>query len=175
MVNTAGVTSSVTEITTEISYVRSGKTITMTTDDTNTPRNALKGTRLRIIQDILGHPHGAPSLDEVAYANLDKSKSTIQDHLNVLIEAEIVARVKLPKDERTRDNPSTFYVLTQHGWRELNKSAIFLDELDDIRDDYEKLEKPDRLERFEQAPRPELTTQGECYVYRRTEDDPDVE
>ena len=145
--------------------------MTQNNNTDNERLNAIvQGTRANIVQDILGHPDGAPSLAEINYYNPDKSKSTLRNHLEVLIDVGAVARVKLPEEDRTRDNPSTFYALTEEGWRTLNRHAILLDELEEIRDDHAKVEKSERVEQFEQAPRPDLSRQGRCYVYSGSAD-----
>lgn len=74
---------------------------------------ATQETRFKIVQNIIGHPHQLPTLLELDYFMTGVSKSTIRNHLDTLIDAGVVARIELPKEERTRNNPSVFFGLTE--------------------------------------------------------------
>lgn len=117
-------------------------------------------TRVNIVQNILGHAHGAPSLEEVEYYNPNTSNSEIRDHIGVLIDADVLTRVALPEEDRTLENPHEFYTLTEEAWERLNQHDILVDKLDEIRSDHERVEKTDRIEQYENAPRPDLPSVG---------------
>ncbi len=85
--------------------------------------------------------------------------------------AGVVARHTLPEDERARDLPSTFFVLTERGWRTLNQHAVFLDRMDEMRRDHEVVEKSEKIQRYEAAPRPDLSPTDYCYVVTGSESD----
>lgn len=131
---------------------------------TNQLETVTQETRRTILECIVAHPENAPSLAEVNYYVRNKSKSTVRNHLDRLIEDEVVAKIKLPEDERTRDDPSVFYVLTRDGWRVLNQHAIIVDHADELGNEYANLEKFDRVRRFEDAPRPDLSPADQLYV-----------
>ena len=110
-------------------------------------------TRFVLIQNILSHPQQRPTLKELDYVNPSKSKSTIREHLEVLIEHGIVAERTLPKDQRKRDLPWRFYGLTDAG-RDLLEEMGLLGAEGTLQDMYEMLETTDKIEKYAQAPRP---------------------
>ena len=111
-------------------------------------------TRFVLIQNILSHPEQLPTLKELSYVNPSKSKSTIREHLEVLIENKIVAEQTLPKDERERDLPWRFYGLSTEG-RELLEEFDLLGAEGTLQDMYAMLETTDEIERYSRAPRPD--------------------
>ncbi|RKD85220.1 helix-turn-helix domain-containing protein [Halopiger aswanensis] len=110
-------------------------------------------TRFVLIQNILSHPQQLPTLKELDYVNPSKSKSTIREHLKVLIEHDIVEECTLPKDERKRDLPWRFYGLTDIG-RDLLEEMGLLGAEGTLQDMFEMLETTDEIEKYAQAPRP---------------------
>jgi len=110
-------------------------------------------TRFVLIQNILSHPQQLPTLKEFDYVNPSKSKSTIREHLEVLIEHGIVAERTLPKDQRKRDLPWRFYGLTDVG-RDLLDEMGLLGAEGTLQDMYERLETTDEIDKYAQAPRP---------------------
>jgi len=110
-------------------------------------------TRFVLIQNILSHPQQLPTLKELDYVNPSKSKSTIREHLEVLIENDIVAEQTLPKDQRKRDLPWCFYGLTDVG-RDLLEEMGLLGAEGTLQDMYERLETTDEIDKYAQAPRP---------------------
>jgi DNA-binding HxlR family transcriptional regulator len=52
-------------------------------------------TRFSLVQDILGHPSGLPTLKELDYVNPSRSQTTIRQHLQHLVDAGIVEKVEL--------------------------------------------------------------------------------
>jgi len=111
-------------------------------------------TRFVLIQNILSHPEQLPTLKELSYVNPSKSKSTIREHLEVLIEEGIVAEQTLPKGERERDLPWRFYGLSNEG-REILEEFDLLGAEGTLQDMYSMLETTDEIERYSHAPRPE--------------------
>ena len=110
-------------------------------------------TRFVLIQNILSHPQQLPTLKELDYVNPSKSKSTIREHLEVLIENDIVEERTLPKDERKRDLPWRFHGLTDAG-RDLLEEMGLLGAEGTLRDMYKMLKTTDEVEKYAQAPRP---------------------
>jgi len=117
-------------------------------------------TRFVLIQNILSHPKQLPTLKELDYVNPSKSKSTIREHLEVLIEHGIVEERTLPKGERKRDLPWRFYGLTDVG-RDLLEEMDLLGAEGTLQDMYEMLETTDEIEKYAQAPRPEDDSKDE--------------
>ncbi|UWG49156.1 Fe2+/Zn2+ uptake regulation protein, fur/PerR (plasmid) [Halanaeroarchaeum sp. HSR-CO] len=110
-------------------------------------------TRFVLIQNILSHPQQLPTLKELDYVNPSKSKSTIREHLEVLIEHGIVEERTLSKDKRKRDLPWRFYGLTDVG-RDLLEEIGLLGAEGTLQDMYVMLETTDEIEKYVQAPRP---------------------
>ena len=117
-------------------------------------------TRFVLIQNILSHPQQLPTLKEFDYVNPSKSKSTIREHLEVLIKHRIVAEQTLSKDQRKRDLPWRFYGLTDVG-RNLLEGMGLLGAEGTLQDMYEMLDTTDEIEKYAQAPRPENESEDE--------------
>lgn len=111
-------------------------------------------TRHLIIQYILGHPEHLMSLDELDYV-IPKSKAAISDQLDNLIEAGIIDLYRYEPSEGKRDLPSRFYGLTQHGIEILHEYN-YLRGVPIARALYKNTRKSKKIERHENAPRPEL-------------------
>ncbi|WEL21956.1 helix-turn-helix domain-containing protein [Halorhabdus sp. BNX81] len=111
-------------------------------------------TRFSLLQDILGHPDGLPTLKELDYVNPSKSRTTIRQHLDALVDAGIVEEVLLPEDQRRNDRPYKFYGLSEEGRAFLEEHKLLRAE-DTLREIYDRVEKTDEIERYESAPRPE--------------------
>ena len=111
-------------------------------------------TRFSLLQDILGHPSGLPTLKELDYVNPSKSQTTIRQHLQRLVDVGIVAEVTLPEDRRRNDLPYKFYGLSEEGRQFLGEHKLLRAE-DTLREIYARVEKTDEIERYENAPRPD--------------------
>jgi DNA-binding HxlR family transcriptional regulator len=128
------------------------------TSDLDTVRERLnvvtQETRFSLIQDILGHPSGLPTLKELNYVNPSRSQTTIRQHLQRLVDAGIVEKVELPEDRRQNDLPYTFYGLSENGRRFLEDHKLLRAE-ETLREIYDRVEKTAEIERYETAPRPD--------------------
>ena len=127
-------------------------------DDQNAERERLhvvtQDTRFVLLQNILGHPSQSPSMKELAYLNPSKSEGTLYQHLERLIEADIVEAYTLSGEERTRDLPYKFYGMSEQGKAFLDRHGLLRAE-ETLGEVYERVEKNDQIERFERAPRPQ--------------------
>lgn len=122
-------------------------------DERKTLNVVTQETRFVLLQNILGHPQQLPSLKELSYVNPSKSDGTIYEHLRTLIGAGIVVSHELPSDERSRDLPYKFYGLTDGGRDFLEDHGLLRAEAT-LEEAYEAVEKPERIDRYETAPRP---------------------
>ncbi|WP_255153082.1 helix-turn-helix domain-containing protein [Halorarius halobius] len=111
-------------------------------------------TRFSLVQDILGHPSGLPTLKELDYVNPSKSQTTIRQHLQQLVETGIVEEVELPEDRRQNDLPYKFYGISEEGRQFLDDHKLLRAE-ETLQDIYDQVEKTTEIERYESAPRPE--------------------
>lgn len=111
-------------------------------------------TRHLVLQYILGHPEHLPSLDELAYL-MPKNKAAIRDQLGVLADADLIEQYDHPPNEESRDLPSQFYGLTEHGVRVLDEYN-YLRGLPIARAVYDNTRLSEKAQRHRDAPRPEL-------------------
>jgi hypothetical protein len=112
-------------------------------------------TRYNLVVDMLGHPQQSPSLEELNYMNPSRSKSTIVNHLNELVKYGITKKLEIPGGLRERNLPRTFYRVSEPGYTLLR--CYNLVPLDDriLQDRYSEIEKSEKIERYESAPRHE--------------------
>lgn len=115
-------------------------------------------TRASLLADIVGHPKGMPSVAELDYTNPDVSRSTIDEHLRVLVDAGVVAREKLPPGERSRDLPHTFYRVTDAGRELFDRNDLF--DRTVWREQYARVEKTEEILAAQNAPRPATGSTG---------------
>ena len=113
-------------------------------------------TRFALLQDVLGHPSELPTLKELDYVNPSKSQTTIRQHLEQLIDADILDKVTLPKVRRKHDLPYTFYGISDSGRQFLTEHQL-LRAQETLREIYDRVAKTDDISRYETAPRPENT------------------
>jgi predicted ArsR family transcriptional regulator len=111
------------------------------------------GTRANIVADVVGHPKGAPSVDELAYTNPSLEADTVRNHLTVLAEAGVVEELTVPAGERTRGYPYKFYRLTERARELFDRNDLFPAEA--WRRQYERVEKTTEIRELEAMPRPE--------------------
>ena len=107
-------------------------------------------TRFGIINAIVAHPDGLPSLVELDIV-LDEHKSTIYEHVQSLISSDIVARYEYTGEDHPQNLPRVFYGLTPTGYSIVTQSSAF-DDISAIRDanshaddiaEYVSLDRPD--------------------------------
>lgn len=111
-------------------------------------------TRFALIQTILSHPQQMPSLKEIVFSNFEKSPSTIRGHLDELMDCGVVTIVTLPDEERSRDLPWKFFAISEEGHEFLQEHNLLASE-GILRDIYSKTAKPDAIQKYEAAPRPD--------------------
>lgn len=110
-------------------------------------------SRANIIADIVGHPKGAPSVDELAKTNPSLQKDTIRGHLSTLKEANVVEELVVPVGERTRGYPYKFYQLTDEARNLFDMNGLFPE--DAWKRQYDRLKKDPELQELESMPRPD--------------------
>ncbi|MFB6173491.1 MAG: helix-turn-helix domain-containing protein [Halobacteriales archaeon] len=110
-------------------------------------------TRANIVADVVGHPKGAPSVDELAYTNPSLEPDTIRNHLKMLAEAGVVEELVVPAGERTRGYPYKFYRVTDEARELFDRNGLF--PADAWRRQYERVEKTAEIRELEAMPRPE--------------------
>ncbi|MUV87056.1 ArsR family transcriptional regulator [Natronomonas sp. CBA1123] len=109
-------------------------------------------TRANIVADVVGHPKGAPSVDELDYMNPDLSADTIRRHLNLLVEADVLEELVVPAGERTRGYPYKFYRVTESARDLFDRNGLFPREA--WRKQYDRVTKTPEIREIEAMPRP---------------------
>lgn len=112
-------------------------------------------TRFDLIQDILMHPQQMPSMKELDFLQPDRSRSTIREHLDRLIDMGIVTEESLEQDRVQRDKPRKFFRLSKEGKEELERLDLLGIE-DTLQYLYSNTEKPEEIVEYEEAPRPKI-------------------
>ncbi|WP_243637765.1 helix-turn-helix transcriptional regulator [Natrarchaeobius oligotrophus] len=110
-------------------------------------------SRANIVADVVGHPKGAPSVDELARTNPSLQKDTIRGHLSVLKNANVVEERVVPVGQRTRGYPYKFYQLTDDARELFDRNGLFPE--DSWTRQYDRLEKDPELRELEAMPRPD--------------------
>lgn len=109
--------------------------------------------RANLIADIVGHPEGAPTVEELAYMNPSLSEDSIRRHLATLIEVGVVEAHSLPEGKRLREFPYKFYALTEDARALFDRNNLFPEEA--WQRQYAAVEKTSRIREVEEMPRPE--------------------
>jgi hypothetical protein len=112
-------------------------------------------TRHSIIQALLGHPEILASADEINHFIPSKSKKTVDEQLEVLVEAEILAIYDHPPNKQKRGLPWKFYGFTEYG-ADILGDFNYLKGVPMARAVHEKTRKHEKIEQHETAPRPPL-------------------
>ncbi|MDS0221672.1 ArsR family transcriptional regulator [Haloarcula sp. S1AR25-5A] len=112
-------------------------------------------TRHSIIQALLGHPKTLASADEINHFIPSKSKKTVGEQLDVLVEASILAVYEYPPNKEKRGLPWKFFGFTEYG-ADILGDFNYLKGVPMARAVHQKTRKPEKIERHETAPRPPL-------------------
>jgi len=109
--------------------------------------------RADIIADIVGHPEGMPSVEELDYMNPPLSDDAIRRHLKTLMAVGVVREHEFPPGERLRDYPYKFYALTAEARDLFDRNDLFPEAAWNRQ--YQSVEKTTRVRDVETMPRPD--------------------
>ncbi|WP_262178321.1 ArsR family transcriptional regulator [Haloarcula laminariae] len=109
--------------------------------------------RADIIADIVGHPQGAPSVEELDYMNPPLSSDAIRRHLNTLQDAGVVRVREFEPGNRLRNFPYQFFELTDNARELFDQNGLFPEAA--WQRQYEAVEKTSRIRDVETMPRPD--------------------
>jgi DNA-binding HxlR family transcriptional regulator len=115
-------------------------------------RSILDQTRCIILQQILAHDSGVLSKAELEARNPDVNESTLQYHIDTLVERGILRKLDAP--ENKRDLPSVFYAVSERGI-ELLKQVNLYDEIAVWNQMYSQVPTPEGLKKIEDMERTE--------------------
>lgn len=109
--------------------------------------------RANIIADVVGHPEGAITVEELGYMNPDLSDDSIRRHLHTLVDVGVVRELTLPKGERLREYPYKFYALTDDARELFDRNDLFPETA--WKRQYAAVEKTPRIRAVQEMPRPD--------------------
>lgn len=109
--------------------------------------------RADILADIVGHPEGMPSVEELDYMNPSLSDDAIRRHLKELMAVGVVQERAFEPGERLRDYPYKFYELTDTARDLFDRNGLFPE--DAWQRQYQAVEKTARIRELESMPRPD--------------------
>ena len=112
--------------------------------------------RMDLVFDVLAHPEEMPSIPEFLYMEQFTDEAEVLHQLSMLVEYDILERVTRDEGDTNPDHPRTFYRLTPAGRACI---AHFDEQFNDqirgrLRDMYESVDHPNRIETCMAAPRP---------------------
>jgi DNA-binding HxlR family transcriptional regulator len=109
--------------------------------------------RADLLSDIVGHPKGMPSVEELDYMNPPLSDDAIRRHLAALEDVGVVQEREFETGERLRDYPYKFYALTEEARELFDHNGLFPEEA--WQRQYQSVEKTARIRDIETMPRPD--------------------
>jgi len=121
----------------------------------NPPEALQKATdkkRADIIADIVGHPKGAPSVEELDYMNPRLSDDAIRRHLATLQDVGVVQLLEFEPGERTGGFPYQFFELSAEAHELFDRNGLFPEKA--WMRQYQSVEKSPRIRDLEAMPRP---------------------
>ena len=110
--------------------------------------------RADILADIVGHPSGTISVEELDYMNPPLSDDAIRRHLSALRDVDVVREREFKPGERLRDYPYKFYELTDEVRELFDRNGLFPEEA--WQRQYQAVEKTSRIQEIEEMPRPDV-------------------
>jgi len=114
---------------------------------------AIKKESADLITDIVGHPKGLPSVEELVYMNPSLEASRIRSRLNALVSSGILCERSFKYGVRDSDHPNKFYELTDEARDLFDQCGLFPEAA--LRRQYQAVEKTDRVRALESLPRPD--------------------
>ncbi|ARS88799.1 helix-turn-helix transcriptional regulator [Natrarchaeobaculum aegyptiacum] len=113
-------------------------------------------TRFSLLANVLGHPEGMPSMYELEQLNPSVSEATVYKHVQKLVDAGVLEAVTLPEEQRQQGYPWKFYRASDEGREFLERHNLLAAE-ETLEALYGTIEdKPEKMVRYENAPRPDL-------------------
>ncbi|PSP38820.1 transcriptional regulator [Halobacteriales archaeon QH_7_65_31] len=109
--------------------------------------------RADIIADIVGHPRGAPTVEELDYMNPPLSSDAIRRHLDTLEAVGVVRVREFEPGNRLRDFPYQFFELTDDARTLFDQNGLFPETA--WQRQYQAVEKTSRIRDIETMPRPD--------------------
>ena len=125
-----------------------GEELSTDTSELDDLQFILQETRVLLLQQILAHRTGTLSVEELDYRNTDFSEKNIRYHLRKLEQREIVETLEIPKGERMRHLPNTFFAVTEKGVRLLKQANLFK-EIEAWQQVYDQMERTKRIKEIE--------------------------
>jgi hypothetical protein len=106
-----------------------------------------------ILTAIVGHPFRMPTLPELCWAAGAHGEELVKRRVNRLAEQGILEEVRFEDDAPSPKLPDRFYGTTEFG-DEILERRLEPQRQRALQETYASLDKPDRIRRYERAPRP---------------------
>lgn len=108
--------------------------------------------RANLIADIVGHPKGAPSVNELDYMNPSLEVDAIRRHLSILLDVGVLQELVIPTGKRVRGYPYKFYTVTDAARSLFDRNELFPAEA--WQRQYDRVGKTGEIRELEKMPRP---------------------
>lgn len=108
--------------------------------------------RANLIADVVGHPKGAPSVQELDHMNPGLQADAIRRHLATLQEVGVIQELVVEPGDRVRGFPYKFYRLTDEARELFDRNDLFPREA--WRRQYDRVQKTGEITEIEAMPRP---------------------
>ena len=121
-------------------------------DASGTIQLATDQNRSNLIADIVGHPTGMISVEELDYMNPDMSSDAIRRHLHELMGVGVVDEHSFEPGDRMREFPYKFYTISANARQLFDRNELF--PVEAWRRQYRSVRKTARIRQLEAMPRP---------------------
>lgn len=126
----------------------------MPIDDPDDPADVyLTEADVAILTGIVGHPYELPTLPELCWAAGGHGRDLVKRRVNRLVEQGLLEEIPFDDGAPSPKLPDRFFGTTEFGDTVLDR-RLSPDRKRALQETYASLDKPDRILRYERAPRP---------------------
>lgn len=126
----------------------------MSIDDPDDPQSVyLTEADVAILTGIVGHPYGMPTLPELCWAAGGHGRDLVKRRIKRLVEQGVIEQIRFEDGAPSPKLPDRFFGTTEFGDEILDRRLSARRQYA-LQESYASLDKPDRILRYERAPRP---------------------
>ena len=126
----------------------------MSIDDPEDPAQVyLSEADVAILTGVVGHPYQMPTLPELCWAAGGHGRELVKRRVHRLVDQAILEEIRFEDGSPSPKLPDRFFGTTNFGDEVLDR-RLAPDRQLALQQSYARLEKPDRILRYERAPRP---------------------
>lgn len=108
---------------------------------------------MAVLSGVVGHPYRMPTLPELVWIAGGHGEAEVKRRVARLREADVLEEVTFEAGETASHLPERFFATTAFGEAVLER-RLSAERERTLQQSYARLEKPDRILRYERAPRP---------------------